>query len=83
MRNSKIFCICVVKLQRNNQIECYHIGCIFILQPVELLPFRIEDARRQLELNGDFSLEGLQILRDAEDERRGNTIDILMHINKV
>ena len=40
-------------------------------QPVDLLPFRIEDARRQLESNGDFSLEGLQVLRDAEDERRG------------
>ena len=42
---------------------------------MDLLPFRIEDARRQLECNGDFSLEGLKILRDAEDERRGKQLD--------
>ncbi len=40
-------------------------------QPVDLLPFRIEDARRQLELQGDFTFEALAILRDSEDERRG------------
>ena len=49
--------------------------CIyFYFQPVDLLPFRIEDARRQLEADGDFSFEGLQILREAEDERRGKKI---------
>ena len=41
---------------------------------MDLLPFRIEDARRQLEADGDFTLEGLQILREAEDERRGENI---------
>ena len=40
-------------------------------QPVDLLPFRIEDARRQLELEGDFSFEALTLLREAEEERRG------------
>ena len=39
------------------------------LQPVDLLPFRIEDARRQLELEGDFSFEALTLLREAEEER--------------
>jgi hypothetical protein len=41
-------------------------------QPVDLLPFRIEDARRQLEIEGDFSFEALTLLREAEEERRGN-----------
>ena len=44
---------------------------IMNLQPVDLLPYRLEDARRQLELEGDFTLEALTILREAEDERRG------------
>ena len=46
----------------------------FHFQPVDLLPFRIEDARRQLESDGDFSFEGLKVLRDAEDERRGENV---------
>ena len=54
-------------IQRNLQ-EFYH------FQPVDLLPFRIEDARRQLESDGDFSFEGLKVLRDAEDERRGENV---------
>ena len=41
------------------------------LQPVDLLPFRIEDARRQLEQEGDYSFEALTLLREAEEERRG------------
>jgi hypothetical protein len=45
--------------------------CFVNLQPVDLLPFRIEDARRQLELEGDFSFEALTLLREAEEERRG------------
>ena len=44
------------------------------LQPVDLLPFRIEDARRQLELEGDFSFEALTLLREAEEERRGKLL---------
>ena len=52
--------------------DLWILKCIyFYFQPVDLLPFRIEDARRQLEADGDFSFEGLQILREAEDERRG------------
>jgi hypothetical protein len=38
---------------------------------VDLLPFRIQDVRRQLELEGDFTFEALGVLRQAEDERRG------------
>ena len=49
----------------------------FNFQPVDLLPFRIEDARRQLESNGDFSFEGLKVLRDAEDERRGENFMLI------
>jgi hypothetical protein len=43
-----------------------------------LLPFRIEDARRQLELDGDFSFEALTLLREAEEERRGKTTSTQM-----
>ena len=49
----------------------YKTKVLFISQPVDLLPYRLEDARRQLELEGDFTLEALTILREAEDERRG------------
>ncbi len=38
---------------------------------MDLLPFRIEDARRELEHHGDFTFEALSALRKAEDERRG------------
>ena len=44
-------------------------------QPVDLLPFRLEDARRELEVNGDFTLEALNVLRTAEDNRRGKKND--------
>ena len=40
------------------------------MQPVDLLPFRIQDVRRQLELEGDLTFEALSLLRTAEDERR-------------
>jgi len=40
------------------------------IRPVDLLPFRLEDARRELEVNGDFTLEALNVLRTAEDNRR-------------
>ena len=57
----------------NERIFHVHISTnvLFHLQPVDLLPYRLEDARRQLELEGDFTLEALTILREAEDERRG------------
>ena len=41
-----------------------------LFQPVDLLPFRLQDARRELEDNGDFTIEALHLLRKAEDERR-------------
>lgn len=41
---------------------------------MDLLPFRIEDARRELHENGDFSFEALQVLRQAEEERRGKML---------
>ena len=44
---------------------------IHFFQPVDLLPFRLEDARRELDSNGDFSIEALTIIRNAEEERRG------------
>ena len=37
---------------------------------MDLLPFRLQDARRELEDNGDFTIEALHLLRKAEDERR-------------
>ena len=40
-----------------------------------MLPFRLEDARRELEVNGDFTLEALNVLRTAEDNRRGKKND--------
>ena len=40
-----------------------------------MLPFRLEDARRELEVNGDFTLEALNVLRTAEDNRRGEKND--------
>ena len=36
-----------------------------------MLPFRIQDVRRQLEIEGDLTFEALSLLRTAEDERRG------------
>jgi hypothetical protein len=35
----------------------------------------LEDARRELEVNGDFTLEALNVLRTAEDNRRGEKND--------
>ena len=43
----------------------------FFFKPVDLLPFRIQDVRRQLESDGDLTIEALTLLRTAEDERRG------------
>jgi hypothetical protein len=57
-----------------NNISYLSYNSIFLFlcfQPVDLLPFRIEDARRQLELEGDYSFEALTLLRKAEEERRG------------
>ena len=34
------------------------------------MPFRLQDARRELDENGDFTIEALHLLRKAEDERR-------------
>ena len=48
-------------------------------QPVDLLPFRLEDARRELEVNGDFTIEALNVLRNAEGNRRGKS-PIYLHI---
>ena len=56
----------------NNKFVVYFVN----LQPVDLLPFRIEDARRQLELEGDFSFEALTLLREAEEERRGKLLQL-------
>ena len=47
------------------------INLIFFFKPVDLLPFRIQDVRRQLESEGDLTIEALTLLRTAEDERRG------------
>ena len=44
---------------------------LFYFKPVDLLPFRIQDVRRQLESDGDLTIEALTLLRTAEDERRG------------
>ena len=45
----------------------------FFFQPVELLPCSLSEIREHLSAEGDLSLQALQLLRAAEEERRGES----------
>ena len=45
------------------------------MQPIDLLPCSLDELRDHLESKGDLTLEALKLLREAEDERRGNKTD--------
>ena len=47
---------------------------ILLFQPIDLLPCSLDELRDHLVREGDLSLEALKVLRDAEEERRGESI---------
>ena len=47
---------------------------ILLFQPIDLLPCSLDELRDHLAREGDLSLEALKVLRDAEEERRGESI---------
>ena len=53
------------------EIQIYHVLCF---QPIDLLPCSLDELRDHLAREGDLSLDGLKVLRDAEEERRGESI---------